>query len=183
MILALSLPGPAAGDALCDDLWLASAATRVAMGECLDDPRTEAVFGVYACRSDPTAPKPGDAARLDRIGAWAAEMGCDLDAMTGPLDLRDLTPRLALDTQPIRIDTEHACIGWLGPDLPLRAGPEDTARQIGTLSKGDAFALLYMPEAGGWEYVEIGGGGPGLLAAGWVRLPDPVGEMCEMAAG
>jgi len=185
LILAALVPGAAAADAPCEDLWLAEAVTRLQTGACLTSPRAETVFGVWACALEvaPSAPAP---ARLAQIADWAEVYNCDLDAVgadPAPLRVRDITRRLALEVQPIRGDTEHGCVGWRGAVLDLRSAPSGDARSIGRLRPGDSFGLVYLPEPGDWEYIQVSAPGPGLIAAGWVRIPAIFGDLCDMAAG
>lgn len=179
--LALLFGAAAEADEVCNDLWFAKQGIYDAAGYCFGSPLGQSLYDNAGCTtSHPTL--TSDARRkVHRIEAREVELGCAIDMSTTEFELPALTFRQALQVQPIRAETESACLGWRGPTIEVFAGPSADV-PLGVIEGGDDILYAHEPQDN-WYYVTVWSPGFGeLKAAGW--LPD-VGEapLCSDRAG
>ena len=180
-LLLLALAAPAAGNDLCDDLWLARNAPFARGGHCFASPLGQATFGTRC--TGPATPSPRERAMIAMVREEEARYGCAVDASVArALDVDHIELRLKLEDQPVNDGLESACIGWRGPAFPLRLGARPGAAAVAEVAPGATIRMAHGSPIDGWVY--YGATQPtGLRIAGWaeaVAFPD---DACAVFTG
>jgi hypothetical protein len=150
-----------------------------AAGHCFASPLGQAVFDNADCRPGAVTLGPFAAARVARLQAEEAALGCTVATGAGAaLDLPAEVLARPLIDHPVLSEFESACVGWTGTPLTLSAAIGADAPVIGTIRPGDTILYRHMSEPD-WEFVETSPGG----AFGWIAAERIPSELCEMVAG
>lgn len=215
-------PAFAQSDAACEELWFARNAMANSAGFCFASPLGQTVFDNSDCTTRAPAVDPQAAMMITRILEQEAERACRVDTdltefqtILWPDDgVLDLPGRLALDVQPpepVDAQNQFSCLDRVGPDEPLYAAPDRTARVIGAWQPGGDLSFQHginlqdgtlvplfdiflaegaFPGTRGWVYGRVQNDGDVPAQVGWLFLPHtdylaPVidGGVCGRAAG
>lgn len=180
-------PATAQNSSFCQELWLSRNAVMDRAGQCFDTPLGQAVFDNSDCVEGDIRLTPLDAeiTRMAREMEDWAECAVDTEA-------EQLVPRaeafhaqlMELFTIPVREDTEHGCVGYFGPPIPLHTGISTSTTVLGAVLPGRSYSLSHLPLRGGWAYLEVTDGEGRLVAHGWTQdAPRTTGDVCEFSAG
>ena len=181
VLALLFLAGPAFSDDGCHDLWFARNATIDRFGYCFGSPLGKAVFDSTACLGKEVALDAEAEALVRTIRERETAYGCKVDTSQTVLKVDDLAIRWRLLNQPIRDRFESACLGWLGPVVPLRAGHNLSAPVIGQIVPGANISLSYEL-VGDWTYVTTTDESWTTLSGGWL-LTTSMEMTCRDFAG
>lgn len=188
LILTIGVgPAAAQNSAFCQELWLSRNTVLDRVGQCFDTALGRAVFDNSNCVEGNVRLNPLDTeiTRMAReMEEWA---GCRVDTEAGQLDAgaRPFRARLTeLLTVPVRADSEHGCVGFQGPPIPLHAGMSTRTTVLGAVERGQSFALSHHPMRGGWEYLEVWDANHIPVTHGWTQdAPRNMGAVCDFAPG
>ena len=180
-ILAFAVASPAVADEFCHDLWLARNAIMDRAGYCFGSVLGQAVFDNADCVGKSVSLTPDAQATVARIQERESENACRVNTKQTTLDVKALELRLDLVHQPVRDLYESACLGWLGPVTPLRAGHDGGAAVVGEVHRGD-FVLYSHEPVGDWAYVTVSDSDWLVITAGWMDFSS-VDETCTDYAG
>ena len=153
----------------CDDYWFVRNLIFDRAGYCFGSPLGQSVFDNTDCHTKSPQLSEDDKSRIAQIKTKETEWGCSVDTARRNLDLPSFKLRLRMSDQPLHDDTESACLGYRGPDVPLRAGRSPDSPIIGYLRDGDthidAYTYFDGEPADTWRYV-------GAVFRDETRLPD-----------
>ena len=159
------ISAPASAGTFCDELWLTRNQVFDQAGYCFGSTLGKAVFNNADCTTKNPVLNSQARQLVDRIKATEAANQCKVNTAGRQLDVPLLEQRLQLHDLPIRDDTESACIGWRGPDIPLFAGRNSQTMSIGAIRSGDTILSAHL-SAEGWDFVILQRGGQ-QVALGW----------------
>ncbi len=176
------MASPAAAYDICDELWFIRNLTFDRAGYCFGSTLGQALFDNANCvTKNPTLSRDAQAtvAKLGEMEDW---MGCDVDTSQRYLDLPNEGFLRQLQDLPVPTDTGSGCIGWRGPDVPLRAGHDMSAPILSVGRAGANIIWNYdWVDAPGWEFLSVTRDGV-LIGMGWSNsYIDP--ELCTQLAG
>ena len=180
-ILTFALASPAVADEICHDLWFARNAIMDRAGYCFGSALGQAVFDNADCVGKSVSLTPDAQATVARIQEWESENSCRVNTKQTKLDVQALGLRLGLVHQPVRDIFESACLGWLGPTTPLRAGHDSNAAVVGAVRRGDYVLYSHEP-VGDWSYMTVSDSDWLVITAGWIDFSS-VEETCADYAG
>lgn len=178
----MALPASAQNNTFCESLWLSRGMVLDRAGHCFDTPLGDAVFDDNDCTGPVGALFPIDAEIL-RMAEGAT---CDMDESGTELTLRGgafVAQLRVLNTVPVRGGSEHSCVDYQGPPIPLYAGISTELAQIGTVLPGQGFGLQHQPMRGGWDYVTVSDPDGTMAAFGWLRMEAVDLQLCGQIAG
>lgn len=163
--------------ATCEDAWYLRNLAFDRAGYCFGSALGEAVFDNSDCTTKSPTLLDWDKRLVDETKQYEANMGCKIDTtanqlestLIGKLDFVDLLPSLA--------PYESICIGFSGPDLPMRSDLGIvTSYPTGDVVAGDTVRFRFH-SADGFEFVETD------LGAGWIPAGSIAPENCRQFAG
>ncbi|MEP4036017.1 DUF4453 domain-containing protein [Pseudophaeobacter sp.] len=163
------LPSLVAADEFCEDLWFTRNAIMNRAGYCFGSNLGRAIFDNTDCLGKNVRLNRGDQETVATLQSMEHDNDCRVDTSQSQLSLKDLKHRHALWFLPIRDLSESACIGWLGDQAGLRAGPTLDAPIIGKIAPGDTIGYSYLPHAN-WDYVQVFDSNWNFKSAGWSDL-------------
>ncbi|MEM7241608.1 MAG: DUF4453 domain-containing protein [Pseudomonadota bacterium] len=145
LILALLLiPQALMAEPICDDLWFSRNFYFDRAGFCFSSVLGEEVFDNADCTTDVPALSIDEKAVIADIQAQEGHLGCSTHIQERrELEITLLPERRRLLDQPIRSEFESACVGFLGSELMLFSGRDETGEEIGTIEKGDTILLYH----------------------------------------
>lgn len=183
-LLLLIFSTPLQAGEICDDYWLARNAIFNATGVCFKSPLGQALFDNSDCTTSPRSLTSEEARAVARLRD--AEKGCAVDTNRTTLDVAALEQRLMLREQPFRDDTESACLGYLGPELPIYDAPRRDAKIIGVIPVGSIIGNSHIPLFPidrMWTFASgVYVGDEELPLTGWVADPS-YWQRCAQVAG
>lgn len=159
------ISAPVSAGTFCDELWLTRNQVFDQAGYCFGSTLGKTVFNNADCTTKNPVLNAQAKQLVDRIKAEETASRCAVNTGGRQLDVPLLAQRLQLHDLPIRDDTESACIGWRGPDMPLFAGRNAQTMSIGTIRPGDTIFSAHL-SADGWDFVILQRGGQE-VALGW----------------
>lgn len=176
----------AMADSLCDELWFSRNSIMDQAGYCFSSPLGQAQFDNSDCTGQDVALTPEDADLVNEIQRIEAASNCSVDTGRTTLDISDLTMRERLERQPVRHEGDNnegwACIGYIGQEITLHAGPNAASAPIGRLNPGDWVVVGRYQNVDGWWYITTHEESWGaLVSSGW--KPPGQGIHCEAEAG
>ena len=181
----LSTPSFVSANSACDDLWFVRNQIFDQQGFCFSTPLGMSIFDNSDCSTNSTALSETDQKRVADIVVMEAEWGCNTDTSRNTLDIHSFEKRQRLTVQPLHDFTESSCIGYFGETIPLLDGPNDSAIQIGEITKGSDILSAhtrFSDELGEWWFVsQVTLNGTTLPDIGWTK--DPLFGYCEATAG
>lgn len=180
-LLLVLLAGPSAAQGWCDDLWFTRNLVMDRAGYCFGTPLGQALFDNSDCTGRRIALDPEASRLVDTILAAEARNECAIDTSRRTVDLDDAAIRRRLTDLPVRDEFESACIGWLGPETPLRAGHDRTAPELDRIARGDIVRYEHVP-FGDWSYVTVATPEFETKGGGWLDR-SAVEEDCFEIAG
>ncbi len=186
LLLALCTAAPAlADDIFCEQPWFTRNLIFDRAGFCFSSPLGQALFDNSDCTgTDITLPER-DRAGIDMILELEEYSLCDIDSSATTLEhLVQFEYLREMDVIPIPVEHESGCMGYLGPILPLRTGPSNSARVLEQeLEPGMSIGFGSLAESG-WEFVSIypEDWDGGAIGHGWVNFHRDFPE-CEQYAG
>ncbi len=170
LLTSLSLlPSGAAADEYCEDLWYTRNAVMDRAGYCFGSKLGQVIFDNSDCLGKTVSLSADDQEMVAELQTLEREGDCRVDTSKNQLSLKDLEHRQVLWVLPIRDLSESACIGWLGEQAGLRAGPTLDAPIIGRLAPGDTIGYSYLPHAN-WDYIQVFDSNWNYKSAGWSDL-------------
>lgn len=182
--LLLALPGPAAANSFCEDLWIARNTLFHRAGHCFASPLGEALFGNAGCNASGSALSAEDTEAVNQIRWMEGQFACRVDTGRAADErMRAEAARLArLRDIPALDEFGWACHGYRGPGITLRSGASDKAPVTGQVTAGQTMGSEHLLR-GDWMFVTVSHGpGTARLAEGWTRQRVQPGE-CEQEAG
>ena len=166
-LLLVLLPFAARADAVCDDLWFTRNLVMDRGGYCFGSTLGQSVFGNEGCTGKTASVSRRDAGLVERLMARETEETCQVDTSRPALDLDDLAVRQRLVDLPVRDMTDSLCLGWNGPETPLRAGHSDAAEALGAIATADVVRFAHGEEEG-WQYVTVFNSDLSVKSGGWL---------------
>lgn len=173
--------GPVLASDACADLWFTRNAIMDRAGYCFGSVLGQTVFDNAGCSGKQVALQPQAARSVAHIQALEARIGCKVDTSRRHLALSDLFLRLRLHDLPVRDEFASACLGWLGPAVPLHAGHGPHTPIVGQIAPGDYVRYGHLP-VGGWTYVTTSDAAWQIRSGGWLDRSQ-VEERCQDVAG
>lgn len=163
--------------ASCEDAWYLRNLAFDRAGYCFGSTLGKGIFDNSDCTTKSPALSAWDQRMVDATKRYETRMGCKIDTgatrldstLIGKLDDVDLLPTLA--------PYESICIGFNGPDLPMRSDLGiATSYPTGEVAAGDIVRFRFEA-AGGFEFVETD------LGAGWIAEGAITPADCRQFAG
>ena len=163
--------------ASCEDAWYLRNLAVDRAGYCFGSTLGKAVFDNGDCSTKSPTLSAWDQRMVDETKRYEASMNCKVNTsasrlestLMGKLDDVDLLPTLA--------PYESMCIGFNGPDLPMRSDLGiATSYPTGEVAAGDMVRFRFE-SADGWEFVETD------LGAGWIPAGAITPASCRQFAG
>ena len=156
-IAALSLiASPAAAYDICDEAWFIRNLHFDRAGFCFGTALGQATFDNSDCVGREISLQPEAMETVNKIKEFEGWFGCKVDTGRTTLDLPFQAQLRALENLPIPTDTGSGCLGWLGRDIPLRAGHRPDAPVVGTIRMGDNIIWEYdFVAPDGWYLVSF----------------------------
>ena len=180
LLLLLLTASPAFASDICNDLWFSRNAVMDRAGYCFGSPLGQAVFDNRDCTGKSVTISASNQRVVADLQRAERRLGCKVNTKARRLQLYDLSIRRHLMDQPVRDEFESACLGWIGPVIPLRAGTDARRPVIGAIQPGDYVSYAHIPRQG-WTYVTVTDGNRRLKSGGWLDLAVP--EQCAQFAG
>ena len=150
-------------------------------GYCFGSVLGPTVFDNEGCIGTSVSLGPEAKVLAARIRGIEAVQGCWVDTSATNLDLGAIWIRRHLVDQPVRDIFESACLGWLGPAVPLNAGRDRSLPAVGQIAPGSNVSNSHEPE-GNWSFVTVSGPDWVPVSGGWMdREATP--EACAQIAG
>lgn len=163
--------------ASCEDAWYLRNLAFDRAGYCFGSALGKSVFDNNDCTTKSPTLSAWDQRMVDETKRYETEMGCKIDtsatrlesSLIGKLDDVDLLPTLA--------PYESFCIGFNGPDFPMRSDLGiASSYPTGDVAAGDTVRFRFE-SADGWEFVETD------LGAGWIPAGTITPASCRQFAG
>ena len=163
--------------ASCEDAWYLRNLAFDRAGYCFGSTLGQALFDIGDCTTTSPSLSAWDARMVAETKRYEADMGCQIDTgspdlaatLIGKLEHVDLLPTLA--------PYDSICIGFSGPDLPMRGDlGVATSHPTGDVAAGDTVHFRFQ-SADGFEFVETD------LGAGWIAGGAITPASCRQFAG
>ncbi len=182
VLVAASVAWPvlAQAEQVCNDAWFMRNLIAHRGGHCFSSNLGKGMFGNKNCRPAGAKLSKSQRAQMASILQVEKDWSCSVDTgqRTIPIYTRRILERL--EFFPIRDDTESSCLGYLGDEIALRAGPSENAPIVGSIARGSNVGDSHLMN-GDWAYNEVYRGGE-MVASGWHRA-DLWDNICESYAG
>ncbi|MBV7380371.1 DUF4453 domain-containing protein [Maritimibacter dapengensis] len=179
----LILSGPACADTACDEMWFVRNLAFDRAGYCFGSRLGAAVFDNSDCIGTQITLAPDVREATAMIRESEAYLGCDVNTEATGLALSRMPLLRQLSDLPIPTEYDgSACLGWTGPDIPLRSGHAVDALVVGSAQAGLDIVWEYeWLENPGWEFISVYRDGE-VLAMGWSNTPVDI-DLCTHLAG
>lgn len=163
--------------ATCEDAWYLRNLAFDRAGYCFGSVLGKSVFNNGDCTTKSPSLSAWDQRMIDATKRYETAMGCKINTsatrlestLIGKLDLMDRLPTIA--------PYESMCIGFNGPDLPMRSDLGiASSYPTGVVAAGDTVRFRFEA-ADGFEFVETD------LGAGWIASGAISPADCRQFAG
>lgn len=163
--------------ASCEDAWYLRNLAFDRAGYCFGSALGRALFDNGNCSTKSPALSDRDMAMVEATRAYETLSACKINTgatsldttLIGKLDEIDLLPTIAM--------YESLCIGFAGPDLPMRSDVGiATSYPTGDVVAGDTVHFRFET-TDGFEFVETD------LGAGWIAEGAIAPDLCQQFAG
>lgn len=165
----------------CHDLWFTRNLIMDRAGYCFGSVLGQAVFDNADSTGTSVSLPPGQQQMVAALREMERRFECHVNTGQPWLHLNDRAVRQRLTDLPIRDEFESACLGWLGPLAPLRAGHHPGSDVLNYVSPGDWVSYSHIP-VGPWTYVTIHLPDWTLKGGGWLDTSAQE-EVCSDYAG
>ncbi len=181
----ISIYTPAAAFSPCDDLWFTRNLLFARNGYCFASPLGQAVFGNAGCFTSDPGLDAQERDVLADVRDREKALECHVDNQRQQLDVDLIEQRKQMLDLPYATEFEAACVGWLGPALPIHNASHVDSHVIGHLQKGDQIDFFHeelVDEAGNDWFFITQRRQDTVVGIGWVFFGDDL-DKCEMFAG